>query len=328
SLGFSHFLAKCTRGRDEVEFDHVNIREPHSALAYRMMADTTQRQVPKQFTKLPGTPQMLNALRNQVEQIQPETVVLASEAFSNFGEAAPSQIDRLLKAFPSADIQIYCALRRPDEYMISWHGQRIKVGEPVFPLRDVGMAPYTNNIHFNYDRALWPWITRAPDAKISVRSYDDILATGGSIEDFAHETGLDLLRETLPAGRHNKSLAIATFEIVRRANHELSAPDARHLRDYLLWHTGDLDLIPNRDIELFGPTHRAEIVERFVPIHRQLSEFVGKEEFFPGIEKIRDVKPIPEVDAVADTLRKLDPQAIGNPNAAQFLENLKDEYLT
>ena len=326
SMGFSHFLAKMARAEDVPEFEHVNIREPHSALAYRMIADEAHRPIPPQFRKLPGTPQMLAALKNQVKRLEPHTVILASEAFSNFGDAAPNQIDRLLNAFPQADVQIYCALRRPDEYLISWHGQRIKVGEPVRPLRKAGITPYENNIHFNFDRVPLPWIDRLPGAKLSLRSYSDILSVGGSIEDFAFETGLNLLDGTLPVERHNKSLALATVEIARRANHDLPVEDARRLRDYLLWETGDLGLLPNRDIEMLGEEKRSTIAERFSPIHQTLATLVNKGTFFQDFNAIHDIKPIPEIDAVADTLSKIDPTAFENTTIENFLGTLKHDY--
>ena len=326
SMGFAHFLAKMLRGEDTHEFEHVNIREPHSALAYRMISDEAHRPIPNQFRKLPGSPQMLAALKNQVRRLEPHTVILASEAFSNFGDAAPGQIDRLLNVFPDAEVQIYCALRRPDEYLVSWHGQRIKVGEPIRPLRKAGITPYENNIHFNFDRVPVPWMENAPGAKLSLRSYTDILAVGGSIEDFARETGLDLLDGSLPVERHNKSLPLATVEIARCANHELPEEEARRLRDYLLWETGDLDLLPNRDIEMLGTENRNTIAERFAPIHQILANLVDKDAFFHDYDAIREGKPIPEIDAIADTLGKIDPTVFENTILENFIGKLKHDY--
>lgn len=324
SSGFAHFLAKGLKGEDVAEFEHVSIREPHSTLAYKMMAERSERPVPGQFKGGPGSGQMLKALRNQAARLEPQSMVLASEVFANFGDAAPGQIDRLIKNFPGVDLQIYCALRRPDEYLVSWHGQRLKTGKKLNALRDVGVDPYKHNIHTHYEQLIAPWIERCPQAKISLRNYSDIVAAGGSVEDFAGETGLDLLSDSIPVGRHNQSLPYAAMEIVRRGNHQLPPPAARSLRDFLLNHSAGLGLISNQQIEMYGQATRDKMMAHFAPIHDRLSQITGQAAFFPDLDEICATRAVPELDAMMDTLSKIDPAATGNTAAASFIEQLKN----
>lgn len=326
SQGFSHFLTKAVKGQDEAEFAPVNIREPHSALAYRMLADADGRPVPNQFKQLPPLRQMLLALRNQVAALAPDCVILASEAFANFGGVDPSLIDTLRDLFPEAELQIYCALRRPDDYMLSWHAQRLKTGATLPPLRKVGAGPYRDNIHFRFDQVIEPWIARCPNAQTHLRNYSDILTAGGSIEDFTARTGLEMPEGLLPAGRANKSLPHATVEIARLGNAELEPKSSRALRRYLVDKTGGLDLIANRKIEMYGAQNRADILKEFTPIHDRLSRAAEVDAFFPDLAEIAQPRPVAELDAMVDALTKLDPDAAGDAAASQFLKALKQQH--
>ena len=154
SRGFAANLAHGLGQPLKGAVNDVNVREPHSALAYRMMAEVSERKVPPQFKRLPTAAQMLLAIQNQVRALRPEALILCSEAFANFGQVDPALIRSLADHFPKAEFEIYCALRRPDEYLISWHGQRLKVGETVSALSQGGAASYYDNIHFNFRTAL------------------------------------------------------------------------------------------------------------------------------------------------------------------------------
>ena len=323
--GFANNLGKALGNGDEAAELPVNIREPHSALAYRMMSEVSNRRVPEQFRKLPAPVQMFEALRAQLRWIRPRAVVLCSEAFSNFGEVRPDLIDRLCSAFPDAEFEVYCALRRPDEYLVSWHGQRLKVGERVAPLSDGGTQPYFSHIHFNYRMAVEAWTRRVPGVRLMIRNYSDILAAGGSTEDFTAQVGIDFPGGMIPASRANKSLPRAGLEIVRRANHELEPAQAQALRQYLL-EADDLDPIPARDIEMFGAELRAEMAERFAPIHAWLSELTGQEAFFPDIDEMMKSCPVPEREAVADLLAQIDRSRLPAGRVREFIDLLRRDY--
>lgn len=324
SRGFANNLARMLGDGDKAAQLPVNIREPHSALAYRMMSEVSPRKVPPQFNNLPASGQMFHALRAQANQMKPEAMVLSSEAFSNFGEVQPNLIKRLRSAFPKAEFTIYCALRRPDEYLVSWHGQRLKVGEHVKPLHTGGTAPYFETIHFDFRKVVEAWAEHIPDARLILRNYADILAAGGSTEDFMAQCDIGFPTDLIPAGRANTSLPRAAMELARRGNHELPAEQARILRQYLLEHGDRLNPVKNADVEMFGPDQRAAMVKRFAPVHDYLSTLTGQP-FFPDIDQLSTPRPIPETRATAQLLDRIAPTDLPDPALRDYIAGLQRE---
>ncbi len=324
--GAARFLARAVKGRDRAEVLPVNAREPHSALAYRMMAHVSPRTVPPQFVALPHQNQMFHAIRHQAAQLAPDCIVLCSEAFANFGAVDPELVTRLTDLFPGAEFQIYCALRRPDEYLVSWHGQRLKVGERLEPLRTIGPLEYLDGIHFDYRLMLEAWRERCAGATFTIRNYADVLAAGGSIDDFVAQAVADFPDDLLPAEKANPSLPHAVMEIVRQGNRALEPKDAHALVRFLLRRAGDLDLVPNGRIEMYGPENRALIAEHFAPIHDHLSEVTQSPAFFPDIDEIARPRPVPEIEAMEAALDQFTPgilEDLPSDPARTFLSDLQ-----
>lgn len=324
STGFANNLARALSDDDADIPMPFNVREPHSALAYRMMSEVSPRKVPQQFTNLPASGQMFHALRAQIKQLNPKAMVLSSEAFSNFGDVQPNLIKRLRRAFPKAELEIYCALRRPDDYLVSWHGQRMKVAEKIKPLHNGGTAPYFDTIHFDFRKVVQAWVQHMPDARLVLRNYADILAAGGSIEDFIAQCGTDFPTDLVSPGRANASLPRAAMELVRRANHDLPADQARPLCHYLLEQGDRLNPVKNADVEMFGADLRADLATRFAPVHDYLSELTGSP-FFPGIDQLPTPRPIPEAQANAELLARIDPDELPHPALRDYIDKLKHE---
>lgn len=327
TMGFSSNLKRVLDTGDKPAAMHVNIREAHSVLAYRMIRDVIPRQVPGQFKMPPATPQMFQALRNQVRFLEPEVVILCSEAFSNFGEVDPQLVDRLCKAFPKASFEVYCALRRPDDYMVSWHGQRLKVGERLEPLSGKGARLYYPTIHFNYRKVVEAWLRRVPNVRMILRNYSDIMAAGGSTNDFTEQVGVDFPADLIPAGRVNSSLPFAAMEIVRRGNYDLDPENGRALSDFFLCNANLLKAPQNRDIEMFGSGVRAEMMERFAPIHDYLGGVTGQRDFFPDIDAMARTRPVSEKEAMADLLSCIDLAAMPNDVTRQFIGTIRQDYV-
>jgi len=321
--GLAWNLARALEGEDKSAPTDVNIREPHSALAYRMMAEVSDRKVPVQFKALPSVGQMIISLRQQIARLRPKTVILCSEAFANFGQVQPALIERLGAIFPKAGIEIYCALRRPDDYLISWHGQRLKVGEKLKPLAAGGLEQYFPTIHFNFRTVVEAWGKKLPRARLIVRNYSDILAAGGSTEDFMQQVGVDFPDGMVPAGRANTSLPRAAMEIVRHANHDLEPPAAAALCRYLLRPDNGLTPPANCDIEMFGATARAELAHRFAPIRDYLSDLTGQDAFFPDLDDLARPRAIAEADAVATLVDQIAPPALPDDTTRAFIDRLK-----
>lgn len=321
--GFAQLLARVSQTGDDTRPLPINIREPHSALAYRMIAEVSDRPIPPQFRMLPRVDQMLHAIRQQIRYLQPQVVILCSEAFANFGDVDAGLIPRLRRALPEADLQIYCALRRPDDYLASWHGQRIKVGEAIPPLREVGPQAYADTIHADYTRLILPWVKALPDAQIHLRPYAAIRAAGGSPEDFFACTGIPLPHGLLPAGRQNASLPRAAMEIQRRANMALSPDQAHQLARHMQSVGDQIRPLPDDQIDLFGPGQRAALAQTFEPVHAVLGQVAGQDAFFTDADQIATPRPVPEMEAARHYLAQMRPGDLPGGALSSFIADLQ-----
>ncbi len=325
--GFSHTLAQAlNRGDSRTESAKstgVNVREPHSALAYQMIAKVTGRKAPPQFKRLPAVPQMLHALRKQIEFLKPQTVILCSEVFANFGQVDPDLIPQMMTAFPKAttdvDVEIYGALRRPDDYLISWHGQRLKVGRKLDALDNGGLEPYFDTVHFNFRTMVEAWSNKLPDARLILRPYREILKSGGSIDDFIARISVDFPAGLIPPGRANQSLPRAAMEIMRRANHDLPSNLAHRLSQYFLAGDNALEPTANAKVEMFGAKARQKMTRHFAPIHDYLSELTGGPAFFDDIDEMSRECPVPQAQAAAELLAQIDPKALPNKDLRNYV---------
>lgn len=332
SEGFSYLLAKAVAGRDFDEHLPINIREPHNALAFRMMAQLEKHRVPAFHKAIPAVPQIRATLRNQFAILKPDTVLICSEVLSNFGGADPKLIDQLMTILGDVDLEIYCALRRPDEYLASWHGQRLKFGHKLKRLREDALDGYLGSIHFNYRKMLAPWIERCPQARFHVRNYADIIRAGGSISDFMTTFDIGWPDNMIPVERANPSIPVPLREIARQGNHDLSRDQAEDLCHFLITQQRRVDLPPDRDVEMFGRANRQRMHDSFLPHEDFLRTVTGAEAFFLDLEEMLETRPMPEAKAVAialDLLTALDRTALGmDPAVAEFLDNMSTQYAT
>ncbi|MBE1291309.1 MAG: hypothetical protein GJ677_02355 [Rhodobacteraceae bacterium] len=330
SEGLSYMIAKATAGRDFDAPLSINIREPHNALAFRLMAQLDNHRMPPFHKAIPGPQQIKAILKNQFAILSPHTVLICSEVLANFGAVDPKLIDQLLEMFGDVDLEIYCALRRPDDYIASWHGQRLKFGHKLNRLSENGLDGYFNSIHFNYQKLLEPWIERCPKARIHLRNYTGILQAGGSTADFMATFDIGWPDNMIPAGRANPSLPVPLRDIARRGNHELSADQAQDLRHFLMSHRGQLDLPPDQDIELFGVENRQRMYDRFQPQEAFLRDVAGTKAFFPHLDEMLIPRPMPEAVAVMDALKQVIPLSHTAselpPAIPAFLDGLTAQY--
>jgi len=309
----------------------INAREPHNALAFKMLAELKKGKVPPFHKGLPSSTQMFRAIRKQVEFLKPDTLVLAAEVFANFAPADPALITRLRDAFPEADFTVVATLRRIDEYLASWHGQRLKFGHDLAPLRgsgaSSGLKGYFGNIHFDYRLMLEGWIDNMPDARFILRDYADVRRAGGSVADFIAQTGLQLPPGLLDEQKTNESLHRAVYEIARRGNKVLRPGLAGNLRQTLRTLTPDLNLPASGDIELFGAQNRQIMAERFEPVHAYLGQVSGKSPFFDDQPEVGQTRPLPETEVFGLALAQVikHKKDFESPEIRDFLTSLKAE---
>lgn len=303
----------------------MNAREPHNALAFQMLAQATEGKVPPWHAGLPSVGQMIRTIRLQAQFLRPEALVLCSEVMANFGLRHPDLINRIAGIVPQGAHQLYCVLRRPDEYLVSWHAQRLRFGDKVLSLSGGAARRYVSTLHFNYTSFLDPWVKHFDGAPVHVRNYADVLAAGGSVEDFFEETQLTLPPGLETARRANESMPSAAMEIARRGNEDLPREEADKLRHYLLTCRDHLKPVANKDVEMFGASLRAELREAFEPVHSYLSAHVGRP-FFPDLEDMTRVRPIPEAEAVADLLRQIPHERLPSDAVRAFITTMTREH--
>ncbi len=328
--GLTHMLRQSIGLTDKPAFLPPYLREPHSALAYRMIHEVCRRPVPPQFEDMPPLDQMIATLQTQLKRLAPEAVIMCSEVFSNFGEVDPGLIDRLLALFPKvSEMQVYAVLRRPDDYLVSWHGQRLKVGEALAPL-DRALGEYFPTVHFDYSLVVAPWLEKCKDAEITLRDYGSVLETGNSVKDFRAHSMVTFPAGLTPPPRINKSLPLAVMEIMRLGNHSLPIASRERLREFLMSCGSRIDLPANRNIEMLGEAQRAQMLHRFQPIHAYLNTVAKTQSFFPRIESMIIPRPLPYADAAAQALAQMTPAVLAelrDAKARAFLETLRDKTI-
>lgn len=298
--GLSYLAAGLAKPAENFDDLPMNVREPHNALAFRMMATSRDETVPGYHRKLPGLPQMEYALHQQFAFFNPHTVVMAAEVFANFSVRCPEMIARLLAVFEGFDVTLLATFRRIDEYMMSWHGQRLKFGHKPRRLSQDGLDDFLGGIHFDYGRLLEGWLSQLPDAKIILRDYADVRKAGGSVADFIEQGELQMPDGLQGERRQNDSLHRGIYELVRRGNIDLAPPLSGQYRSVLRDLSGGMDLPKSNEIEMFGADVRAQIVEKFAPINARLGEISQVSGSFPfDDDAVLKTLPVSEDEAMA-----------------------------
>jgi len=306
--GFSIQMARKILGDDDGPALSFNAREAHNALAFKMMAEEVKKlSVPKYHKSLPHTQQMFHAIYEQVAAFNPHTVVLCAEVFANFAATSQLLIKKLAEVFDPQDVTIISTLRRPDEYVSSWQGQRLKFGHHMAPLSGEGLDHYFPTIHFDYQKMLEGWAEEFPRdvSNWVLRDYADVLESGGSIQDFMTQTGIPRVENAIDVPNSNPSIPFALMEIARVGNNVLPAVDAGSLRRYLINVNQRVNLPSNSDVELFGADNRRRLLERFAPIHDWISGFTQSSPFFRDMNKVEAVRPIPALEAALSVIEEL-----------------------
>lgn len=326
--GAARTIAKAMGAGDERAILPINIREAHNALAFRMLADTLPNwKVPNYHHNLPHSRQLLLAIKNQIAALQPETTVLCSEVMSHFGKVAINQIPRLRTEGLGLveHFTLWCTLRRPDEQLVSWHGQQVRFGQSPAPLSNSTEGLNLKWLHVDYRGVIEPWIKNIPKAEVVLRPYGEVMEEGGSVEDFLRNSGVAAPANLLPPMSLNVSFKPAVVSLLRLANRLLLRPLAQDLMSSVDALTEGMQLHGSAEVEFLGPDSRARLVEHFAPIHQWLSQTTGRQSFYPDIEEMAICRPISEREALQHLLDQLTPQRIDkmfDPVVKEFLTGL------
>lgn len=299
-------------GRDEdLRGQTLNVIEPHNALALRLKNEEDGHGVPPYYPHAPSGLQMFEMIKNQLDAIQPETMVLCSEVFALLGMTKERKsVKRIHNRFRSHDVKLYCSLRRPDDYLSSWHRQRLKFGEKMLPLRAGALNAYLETAHFQQAKLVRGWLEGGfEEAELVLRNFSDTQKSGGSVVDFMSRTGIPIPDMAVMPGMMNPSVPSAFAEIARLALHQLPQESARSMVAWLIAMREEVDHVADREVEVFGQTMRDMMVERFRPVADDLSTLSGVNRFYPDLEDMALLRPVPELEAARAALAGL--RAIG-----------------
>lgn len=308
SRGIARNMRLLLQGEDQdLKGAGLNGVEPHNALALRLRYEEDGRPVPHYYPNLPDGFQMLELLDQQIRQLQPKTVILCSEVFALLGMTpARSAVARLAHLLAGYDVTIYCHLRRVDEYLSSWHRQRLKFRTPIPRLAEDGMQRYLGTAHVEQAQMIEGWIAdRFPDARLVIRNFDEVRRGGGSIHDFIAHSGADFPAGLVIPADQNPSVPSAFAEIGRRALHELEPEHARRLVRWLTRARKRIEHPKDAEVEMLGAANRALLGEAFARIAPQLDRLTGAAPFYPDLDDILRLRPVDDLEAARAALPDL-----------------------
>lgn len=304
--GMTDVLQRALQGRDVNRGATLNQQEPHNTLAFKLIEEAGGSKVPPFIDRPLAAFQMARGMRLQVKSLAPETVILCSEVMSNFAFVPGDLTQKLRKTWPDAEYEIYLTLRRPDEYIASWYGQCFRFSPHNGRRLEGDFAKsFVNTVHFDYEKLLKPWLQTFKGSKFHIRNYKDVLAAGGSCEDFTREVSVKFPRKLLAPERSNRSIPYAFYEIMRRATQAMPHPKVMALMRYLEKTPASAQVPRNAEVEVFGQEARSFLAEKFVPIHDHLNDVTGRSPFFPDIDEVGKPRPIAEMDAYKTALNAL-----------------------
>lgn len=308
SHGLSRNLAVVRAGRDRPTVgESLNIIEPHNALALRLKNEEDGHGVPSYYPAVPSGFQILQFLENQIRELQPKSMILCSEVFALLGMTLKrSGVERLARRFAQYDVTIYCNLRRPDEYLSSWHRQRLKFSAKMLPLSGQGLHEYLHSAHFQQAQLIEGW-TRDyfPNARLVIRNFDEVKAVGGSVVDFMKNSGLSFPTNMQTTKDQNPSVPSAFAEIGRRAILELPVLQAKDLVQWLISAGRRVKHPSDSEVEMFGPENRKLLAERFVEVAAALDQMTGQAPFYPDLQDFGVQRPISDLAAAKEALPSL-----------------------
>lgn len=286
-----------------------DVFEAHNALAFSMINQVTGAPIPTFHKDLPPVQEMFALIRKQIERYRPHTLVLASEVFANFAAISPALIPDLMAGLGlgsgGARVELFAYLRRVDDYLAAWHGQRVRLRQTVRPLPEA-LERYKKTIHFDYQLMLEEWRAVLPKARLVVRPYDTNLRRIGTARGFSDAMGLDLPSLDHAPQIRNQGMHRGFLDIARRAVPVLDHDDMSDLlrRLFDLSHTSDTNLPPTQEVELFGAEARRDMAESFAPVHDWLSDIAGQR-FFADAAEIGTPRHLPEFEVNQQALALL-----------------------
>lgn len=186
------FLARAGIEYPDVWMHHAK----HSAFAFSILRAAGVTKIMYDYTDPTPPRDMWGHLYQRIEQSPHDTVLISSEEFMRMGQFAKTReiLAQVLEQRPAGlTIRAIAYLREPGPHLQAWYNQLIKMNFQVADL-DQAVNGDIEEIHFDYQRALAPWVDILGAENVTVRPYlkdpDNPVAL--------HQDFLGLLGVTLP----------------------------------------------------------------------------------------------------------------------------------
>jgi len=192
----------------------------HSAFAFSILAAAgVTGRLMHDFTDPTPPRQMWGDLFRHIDEKGHKTTLISSEEFMRLGQfpAAADILARVLADRP-ADLNLRAVvyLRDPAAHLRSWYNQLVKMS---FPVADLGTALTGDieDIHFDYRRALAPWIDILGAENVMIRPYRNERDDPAALHrDFFNTLGIKLPENLVRAETDpNPRLDDRVIELVR-----------------------------------------------------------------------------------------------------------------
>lgn len=193
----TRFLANAGIEYPDVWMHHAK----HSAFAFSILRAAGVGKIMYDYADPTPPATMWGHLYERIEQSPHETVLISSEEFMRMGQfpAATEILRQVLQQRPDGlTIRAIAYLREPGPHLQAWYNQLIKMN---FQVADLGQAVNGDieDIHFDYQRALSPWVDILGAQNVTIRPY--LKDPGNPVA--LHQDFMGLLGVTLPAGLLN-----------------------------------------------------------------------------------------------------------------------------
>ncbi len=277
-----HLLAHCGYPQDAMDFspELFQYQYRNSEDSYEQIAtDETERT--EQFRHL------IANLIEEIEQTPCHTVIVSSEALSNWGSASIELFCDALKQLPVAvDLLFY--LRRQDLLLESLIRQNERALHRHFHEPEQIEQLITHNA-FDFNQTLKPWINQLSRQHVILKSFEDLRQQGSLISDFRRLAGI------------KDETNLARFD---DANTSLS----RDCVEYLIEKSSTMD---KEELESLG--HLLEDYSETNPDRPQWRHYLSPQQRQSVIERFRSSNFMLAIDMSAN-IKKLIPEAPIDPD--------------
>jgi len=167
----------------------------HSGLAYSVLRDAGVETMLYDFKAEENAVQMWSKVFDAVRALDPgQSLLVSSEEFMRIG-AHPAATEVLREVFagaPDIPVRVIAYVRAPHDHLRSWYNQLIKLGISVGNF-ETAVRSEIEVIHWDYARALEPWLSVFGEERVIVRQFQDDLREGdGLYADFLEALGFGL----------------------------------------------------------------------------------------------------------------------------------------